>query len=333
MRKKVGKENKVIHRILKVVKNNHYFFITAHLRPDGDTIGSEIALAKWLKKLGKKVTVANVDPVPKIYHFLPGVNLIQKRKKIFNSFEVAFILECSEPERIGGIIDFKKQSGLIINIDHHARSKSYGDINWFDPKASATTEQIYKLIKTSKKNFTRDEAISLYVGLLTDTGKFQQHNTTPKTHQIAAELLKYGIKPEEIHQKIYATKSLSSLRLLGLSLSNLKLTGQGKIAYQEVTRGMHRETHYPEEDEEIINYPLSVPHVEVSILFREMFNKEKNEVKVGFRSRNKIDVHKIAQHFGGGGHFSASGCTLEGNLNKIKKLVINYVKNCVEYKS
>jgi len=321
----VGKENKVIRRILEVVKNNRHFFITAHLRPDGDTIGSEIALAKWLKKMGKKVTVANVDPIPEIYHFLPGVSLIQRRKKISDNFEVTFILECSEPERVGEIMDFRKQSGLIINIDHHAHSESYGDINWFDPKASATAEQIYKLIKASKKNFTRDEAINLYVGLLTDTGKFQQHNTTPETLQIVAELLKYGIKPEEIHQKVYATKSLSSLKLLGLSLSNLKLTGQGKIAYQEITRKMYRKTHHPEEDEEIINYPLSIPHVEVSILFREVFNKEKNEVKVGFRSRNKIDVHEIAQHFGGGGHFSASGCTLEGNLNKVKKLVINYV--------
>lgn len=322
------KKNKIIQEILNTVKNKHSFFITAHLNPDGDTLGSELALRSWLSRLGKKVTVVNVDPVPEIYRFLPGVNLIKKKNKIVENFDVGIVLECSEPERIGGIIDFRKQLGTVISIDHHLSSQSYGDINWFDTQASATAEQIYQLIKNSGRALTYNEALCLYVGILTDTGKFQQKNTTARTHRIVANLLSYGIHPEEIHQKIYTTKSYSTLKLLGLSLSSLELTEGGKIAYQGITKEMYKKLKNPEHDEETINYPLTIPQVEISVLFREL-KEEKNKIKVGFRSRDKVDVHKIAEHFGGGGHHNASGCIIEGNLEKVKKLVLNYVRKFI----
>ncbi|HCJ66254.1 MAG TPA: DHH family phosphoesterase [Elusimicrobia bacterium] len=319
------KKNRIVQKILKVVKDKVSFFITAHSNPDGDTLGSELALNSWLRKLGKRVTIVNVDAVPEIYRFLPRVDLIKKKKKVVGNFDVGFILECSDPGRIGGIINLDGQLGLVISIDHHLFSQSYGDINWFDSQASATAEQVYQLIKKSGETLTYEEALCLYVGILTDTGKFQQKNTTAQTHKIIADLLSYGINPEEIHSKIYATKSYSTLRLLGLTLNSLKLVAKGKIAYQEITQEMYKRTENYQHDEETINYPLTIPQVEISILFREIA-EEKNKVKVGFRSRNKVDVHKIAKHFGGGGHQNASGCVIEGNLKQVKNLVLNYIK-------
>jgi len=319
------KRNKIIQQILESVRNNCSFFITAHLNPDGDTLGSELALSSWLKRLGKRVTITNIDPVPEIYSFLPWIGWIEKKNKVLSNFDVGFILECSEPERIGGIINLEKQLGLVINIDHHLSAQNYGDINWFDPKASATAEQIYQLIRKSGGVLTCEEALCLYVGILTDTGKFQQENTTAHTHRIVADLLNYGIHPEEIYSKIYTRKSYSTLKLLGSTLTTLKLTGRGKIAYQEITRGMYEKNKNGQPDEETINYPLTIPGVEISVLFRET-KEGKNIIKVGFRSRNKVDVHKIAEHFGGGGHYNASGCILEGNLKQVEKLVLSYVK-------
>lgn len=316
------KKNRVIQRILDIVKKNHNFFITAHLSPDGDTLGSELALGSWLKRLGKRIKIVTFDPVPAIYHFLPRIERIEQKNRVSKNFDVGFILECSEPERMGGIIDIKKQLGIVINIDHHLSSENYGDINWFDSKASATAEQIYCLIKKSGMPLTYEEALCLYVGILTDTGKFQQDNTTVETHQIVAHLLSYGLDLEKIHSKIYATKTYSSLKLLGLTLSSLKLAEKGKIGYQKITKSMYKKNGQP--DEETINYPLAIPGVEISILFRET-KERKNIIKVGFRSRNKVNVHQIAEHFGGGGHHSASGCILEGSLKKVEAVVINYV--------
>lgn len=319
--------NKVVEEIIEVVRKNNNFFVTAHLHPDGDTLGSELALASWLKRLGKKVTVANFDPVPQIYRFLPDINSIRQAKNIKNSFDVGFILECSEPERIGEVIDLK-QMAQVVNIDHHVSSMQYGDINWFDPKASSVAEQIYRLIKISGENLTRKEALCLYVGIVTDTGKFQQCNTTPQSHLIAAELLNHNLRPEEVHQKIYATKSYSLLKLLGLALSSLKLASGGKIGYQEINQQAYKKLGYPEEDEETINYPLAIPRVKVNILFREFPNLS-GEIKVGFRSRNKVNVYRIAKHFGGGGHFNASGCILKGEMEEVKKRVLDYVRNFI----
>jgi len=317
-----------VRDILRIIKSSDTFFITSHLNPDGDTVGSELALLSWLKRLGKKVVVANLDPIPEIYHFLPGINAVHTKNKVTGNYDIGFILECSEPERMGNIIDFKKQLNKVINIDHHVSTITYGDINWFNSKFSATAEQIYLLIKNSKMMLTKEEAVCLYVGLLTDTGKFQQQNTTSETHRIVAELLKYAIHPEDIYQKIYATKSFFSLKLLGLALSSLRLVANGKIAYQEITRKMYEQAGLPEDDEEIINYPLSIPQVKVSILFREMRNNY-GKVKIGFRTRSKVNVYQIAEYFGGGGHLNASGCILEGNLDTVKKRIINYVKKFI----
>ncbi len=323
MEEKTAK-NRILRKILEVIKNNHSFFITAHCNPDGDTLGSELALSSWLKRLGKRVNVVNVDPVPEIYRFLPGINRIKKKKKVRGNFDAGFILECSDPERFGGIVDLEKQFATVISIDHHFSSQSYGEINWFDPQASATAEQIYRLIRASGAALTDQEALALYVGILTDTGKFQQKNTTPHTHQIVAELLSHRIHPEEVYSRVYATKSYPLLKLLGLTLDSLKLAAQGKIAYQEITREMLERTGSYQHEEETINYPLTIPQVKISILFREMI-EEKNKIKVGFRSRNKVDVHKIAQYFNGGGHQNASGCIIEGNLKQVENSVLGYV--------
>jgi len=319
---------KVISDIIHAIKNNKTFFIAGHMKPDGDTIGTGIALASLLKRMGKKVCVYSGEPIPPHMSFLSKASKvkIQVAARVSGKFDCAIILECLDLARMGNLIT-AEQAGTLINIDHHKSFSNYGDINYIDSQASSSAEQLFNIFKQLKMPILPHEADALYVGLVTDTGKFQQANTTPKSLRMAADLVEAGVVPTRMFGRLYATQSLPSLSLLGLSLSTLKLTPSGKIAYLEVTRKMYKKTNTTAADTEgLINHAMMIPGVVAGVLFRET---ESNLIKVSMRSIDYFDVNKIAKHFRGGGHKNASGCTFIGNITDAKRIILTYLREAV----
>lgn len=314
-----------LKKIAKIIRENKSFFITSHIRPDGDSIGSQLALKRILERLGKEVIIVNHDPVPKIYDFLPGSESIKQELPENKEFDVTFVLDSPEHSRLESSAETIRRAKVIINIDHHLGNERFGKYNYVDIKASAVGEQIYELTKVMDFKIDREIALGLYVGILTDTDSFRQSNTTSRTHEIVAHLMKIGdLKPAQITHQVYETQLPSAIKLLSMTLDTLERSEDGRIAWMTITDEMFKETGATlAETENFINYVRSVKGSEVAVLFTEL---TKDEVKVSFRSKPSADVNSIARTFGGGGHLRASACTLKGALEEVKQRVLAEVK-------
>lgn len=316
---------KILREILKVTRQNKSFLITSHLGPDGDSIASQLALSSFLKHLNKKVFIYGYDPVPKNYLFLPYSRQIQVAKKVPGKFDVAIVLDCGEIKRTGNPINFSTQAKILINIDHHLEGEKFASYSYVDPVASSVCEQIYNLMSLDGHKPTPQEAICLYTGILTDTGKFQQANTTPVTLRICAGLLEIGVCPARLFSSIYQTKSPDELRLLGLVLESMEIVNKS-IGIFILEPQMYKKTQTSGKNVEgIIDYLNLVEGVKVGLLFRPVLNKAIQTWRVTFRSTDNIDVQSIARKFGGGGHRRAAGCQIQGTLSQVKKKVLQEV--------
>lgn len=310
---------KSLARAARVVKAGRTFFLAGHRNPDGDTLGSALALASLLKGMGKSAQVFAADPPPDTLDFLPGIRKarIGRPADPDKRFDVAVLFECSSPDRIGGLIDLKTQAGTVIHIDHHRTSEPYGDINLIDPESSSTSEQVYGLFQALGKKPNSDEATCLYVGMVTDTGRFHYPATSPSTHRTAAELMERGARTADANDRIFATKVYPALKILGHCLSGLSLELGGKAAIQVISRrDFARHAARPEHSEDVVNYGLMVPGVWVSALFKEALGRRPGlgRISVSLRSRGKVDVSRLAQGFGGGGHRNAAGFHTQQSL-------------------
>jgi phosphoesterase RecJ-like protein len=317
---------KIVNEILKIFKKNNNFFITGHIRPDGDTIGSELAIASWLKKNNKNVEIAHTDKLPDNLLFLSGTENIIITNKIDKEYEVGIIFECPDTTRMKNIIDLNKLK-KIISIDHHPTEFSFGHINLINTKVSSCAELVYTLMRQSKYVPNLNEAICLYVGLVTDTGKFQQMNTTSNCLKIASELVKIGVNPAEIYRNIYGKKTVTSAKILAKALETLNF--EDGICYMWLSDKINKDIQNVQlTTDDIINYAGLISDTKIYVLFSEF--KDKGIVKVSLRSYDdNIDLNKIASKFGGGGHKHASGCEIKGSLNKIKQEVLEYLKKCI----
>ena len=312
----IKQRNELCKKIVSVIKQSETFFLSGHRKPDGDTVASELAMASLLKRMGKKVDVYNYESVPESLLFLPGAKSIKTAKKVNHCYDVAIIFECYDSERMGNIIDLKKQACHVINIDHHLKHSLFGDINFINIQASSNSEQLYYLFEFLKIPILKNEADCLYSGIMADTGRFNHSNTNVETLRIASELVKCGVQVHLLTEKMFGTHSLGALKLLGFSLSNLKLFHDQKIAYILLQQKNYEQTGSTEEDtEEIVNYGLHIPGVFMSILFKENFKNK--TVKVSLRSKRHVNVCQLAEKFGGGGHKYASGCTIPGNIKTV----------------
>ena len=319
---------KIITEILEAINKCRTFFIAGHIKPDGDTVGSGLALASFLHRLGKKASMYSLEPVPQYLTFLNKAKTIKIMQKVPGEFDCAIILECLDLERMGNLIT-AEQAGVLINIDHHSSFSNYGHINYIDSKASSSAELIFNIFKQFNMPILKHEAEALYVALVTDTGKFQQANSTPKAFRMAAELLEAGVVPTEIYGRLYATQSLPSLNLLGESLTGLKTAHFGKIAYFSITKKMYRHTHSGAADTEgIINHAMMIPEIIVGIFFRE--TETPGLIKVSMRSKDHFDVNRIAKHFGGGGHKNAAGCSIKGSIRSVEKMFLTHVGKLIK---
>jgi phosphoesterase RecJ-like protein len=319
---------KKIKEIAKAIGKYNNFLITSHINPEGDSLGSQLALAGLLRSLGKGFAIVNNNKVPDHYRFLPGADMIQDKVDINGEgFDAAIVLDCPNLKRTGRVKGMVKKAGYIINMDHHVSNENFGDLNWVAKDASSTGEMIYMLYKALGSGITREIALSLYISILTDTGSFNYNNTSSVTHEIISELMGYGIEPYNVAESVYGNKTLRAMKLLGKTLLGLKLAADGKIAYASVRRADFRRTKTaPHDCEDFVNFARSIKGVYVALFFRED-TKKRNQFHVSFRSRKKVDVNRVASHFGGGGHAAASGCVLKGSFESVRARVLKRVRD------
>jgi len=314
----------MLSQVVQLIEQKYRFMITSHIRPDGDGLGSGLALYWMLRSLGKHVDVVLRDRVPPSYMVLPGTDLVLVQDDVTEDYDAAFIIECSDVER-PGLPSLKDQ--FVVNIDHHSTTMPFGDINWIDPTAAAVGEMIYNLSKALGIEVTKEIAECIYTALLTDTGSFHFSNTTERTLKIASELVRRGVEPARISQALFYSHSFSKIKLLGLVLSGIERDESGRVAWIKLDRETMYEADACDEDADgIVNHALSVGEVEAVAFFKEL---EPDVYRVSLRSKGKNNVAKVAETFGGGGHRNAAGCRIEGDFEVVKQRVIEGLQSAI----
>jgi phosphoesterase RecJ-like protein len=316
-----------IRKVIDCIKAHNAFLVTTHQNPEGDALGSEISFYNLLKKLGKSATMVNQDPTPQEYTSLSGARLIKRyRHNMKLGFDCFVMLDCSDKSRCGRVAELVISGEPIVNIDHHISNAKFGDINWVLPTASSASEMVYRLYKAMRLRIDVDTAKALYVGILTDTGSFRYTNTTPFTHRVAAELLKFNLDVSKIYRNIYGSISFSDMSLLPKILLTLERDASEKIISFKIQRKLLEGKRVCFDlTDNVLSFGRLIRGSEVCVLFKEQQDKAK-QIRVNLRSEGKIDVNRIAQFFGGGGHKAASGCTVAGSLKSVKRKVINKIR-------
>jgi len=316
----------MLERVIEDLKGATRVAILSHVLPDGDCVGSMLALGRALESLGKQVLLVNPDPVPEYLVFLPGSDRIVTPNKVAEWPHQLICVDCSDPARLGKEVVMADKH--VINIDHHVSNTGFGSINYVDQDAAATGQIIARIVDGLGIAWDKELATLIYAAVVTDTGSFQYSNTSVEIHLLAAKLISTGIDVSNINQRIYETKSLEGVKLLGQALCSLEVSGDGKMAWIEITRStMERFGAKDEHTEGIISFTRSISSVEVGMLFREL---GPGQVKVGFRSKQFVDVNKLAGIFGGGGHYRASGCVVSGELKDVVPMVVAKAQEFVE---
>ncbi len=321
-----------LKKVIAYIKRNKSFLITTHTNPEADAIGSELALYRLLKILNKRVTIINEDPLPYGHSFLPCADKIIKFKNNLKNikFDCFIILDCSDLTRCGEVYRLNMDNKPIINIDHHISNERFGDINWVDTRVSSCAQLIYELYKKIHLPLDRKIALLLYVGIMSDTGSFRYSNTNSLTHRIASELLQYNLNVWRIYRNLYGNIPFEDMRLLISILPTMKLTAEGKVVWFQIRQNLLRNRKLSFDlSESVLNFGRSVKDAEVVVLFKENLGV-KDEIRVNFRSQGKIDVNKIAQYFGGGGHKTAAGATVKGKIDQVRKEVLAKIRESLK---
>lgn len=292
-------------------------WVVSHLLPDGDALGSSLGLMHLLGAQGKQVRVFSAGPVPEEYIFLPGMDQVSDVLPGAGEQDLAVMLDCHQPERTGPVSGkFLAKLPQVAIIDHHQGEVDFGQAAWVDPSFAATSEMVTLLAQAEGWDITPQAATCLFVGVQTDTGSFRYANTTPRVLRVAADLAEAGAEIWPISQEVYATRP-KRLRLLGRIMDNLELSREGRLALSQITLAdLEAVGAGPADLEQAVETLRLIPGVEVSALLRQT---PKGTVKVSMRSRGKVDVSRVAIDLGGGGHKSAAGVTIEGNLPGVRR--------------
>jgi len=294
-------------RILEVLRQGEKFLVTSHARPDGDAVGSMLAMGMLLHQMGKSADLVMSDRVPAVYRGLPGAGAIRAAMRVHGPYDAAILLECDglERARLRGLEMFP-----LINIDHHVSGREFGQINWIDCEVASAGEMVYRLLRAADCTLTPEMAVCLYTTVLTDTGGFCFGSTRPATFALAHELAIAGADPIRIAQDIYFSTSMAKMLLLGAALSNLKR--EGRMAWLWVTHhDMVRSCAAEEDCEGIVNYAVCISGIEAAVFLREL---PERRIRVSLRSKGGVNVAAVAERLGGGGHENAAGCTMMGPL-------------------
>src|SRR5580704_16622647 len=299
-----------IRQIVDAIRPRQRFVLSSHSRPDGDSIGSQLAMAYALRALGKDVAVVNSDAAAGPLMAFPGVGAITIADHAEGGFDAAIIMECGDLARTGvkGLDRF-----FVINVDHHPGNTGYGQINWFDPRAAACGEMVFDIVRELGVPLTVEIATHIYLAILTDTGSFHYSSISPRTFDICRETLEAGVDPVLIARNVYDSNNMGRLKLFGAVLSAMQLDTTGRIAIVYLDHEMARAAGGTYEDTEgLINLPLTVKEIQAVVFFKQV---EGDQYRVSMRSKGDIDIGSVAKQFKGGGHRNAAGCTVTGAID------------------
>lgn len=317
------------NEIVSILGQAEKILIATHIFPDGDALGSQLALGDSLAALDKKVFLYSEEKVSHLYDFLPGCERLQGSLPDLAQYDCVVAVDCADQKRLGKEAEKLLTAKKVIMIDHHAGHKPFGDIQWIDPKRASTGEMVYDLIVALGADISADAAYCLYTAVVSDTGSFMYSSTTADTFRVASELIALGVKPSEVAGKLFENFTVNRLQLLQLVLDSLEMHSDGQIAIINVTREMFASTGaVPADTENFINYPRAVASVRVAAFIKETRD---GVVSVSLRSKGAdCDVAELAAGYGGGGHTNAAGFKLrdqaplavrEDLLKKLKELV------------
>lgn len=314
-----------VQRIVEAVRARQRFVLSSHARPDGDSIGSQLAMAYALRELRKHVDVVNADAAPPPIRQFPGVGDIRIAPSVDGAFDAAIIMECGDLGRTGvtGL-----DRSFVINIDHHPGNTEYGALNWFDATAAACGEMVFDLVRALDVPLTRDIATHIYLAILTDTGSFHYSSISPRTFDICRECLEAGVDPVLVARNVYDSNNMGRLKLFGAVLSAMQIDPAGRIAIVYLDHEMARAAGGTYEDTEgLINLPLTVKEMQAVVFFKQI---EGESYRVSMRSKGDIDVAAVAKEFGGGGHKNAAGCTATGGIDTLQRLFVGKIDAAID---
>jgi phosphoesterase RecJ-like protein len=315
----------MLGQVVELIESKKFFGITTHARPDGDGIGSSLGLYWLLRSLGKEAEIIFRDEIPVSYGELPGAGNIRTIGKTDKTYDAVFVIECSDRQR-PGIEGLEEQ--FVVNIDHHATSELFGDVNWIDSTASAVGEMIYNLCKAIGGKISREIADCVYMALVADTGSFQYSNSSERTFKVASELIRIGVKPHKIAEAIYNSYPWSHVALMNKVLATVRRDESGRVAILRQDLKMVEETGAVEGDNNgFVNIPMSAREVLAVVYMKEV---RPSTYRVSLRSKDDINVAKVAEVFGGGGHKNAAGCRVSGEWDLLESEIVEAVLGAIK---
>jgi len=314
----------VLKPICEEILRRQRFLLTSHARPDGDSIGSQLAMAYALDALGKHVRIVNADPAPDHYREFPGVERIEIASHTDADADAVLVMECSDLSRTGvaGL-----EGRFIINIDHHVGNRMYGALNWFDESAAACGEMVFDLIQSLGVPLTREIATHIYLAILTDTGSFHHSNITPRTFDICRQAVEAGVNPAAMARGVFDSNSFGKLKLIGALLNAMELTDGGRLAVLYMDDAMLAACGCTHNDTEgVINLPLTAREIHAVVFFK---GGSSGDIRVSMRSKYDVDVRVVANEYGGGGHKNAAGFTVTGRLADVRPRILERLTRAI----
>ncbi len=311
--------------LAEAIRRRQRFVITSHVRPDGDAIGSSLAMAYALRELGKDVRVVFRDAPPGPLQVFPGVSDIEVTARVDDPGDAVIVMESGDLKRTGveGL-----ERGFVINIDHHLGNSMYGSLNWFDLSAAACGEMVFDLVKELGVPLTPEIATHIYVAILTDTGSFHYSSISPRTFDICRQCVEAGVDPPAVARSIFDSNNLGRLKLFGAVLSKMELDATGRLATVYVDQRLAQDCGGTYEDTEgLINLPLTVKEIQAVVFFKE---HGPDDWRISMRSKGEVDINAVAKQFGGGGHKNASGCSATGAIADLKKTFRELITRAID---
>lgn len=314
-----------LKRLKKLPPRKRSIAVVTHERPDGDALGSSLAMASVLRAAGYDACAVGSVPISRQFRFLKHRGLLVEPKRVSGALEVVFSLDATDPVRLGEAGAVFARAKRKLMIDHHPYNLMFGDVNWVDTGAAAVGQMVYQLARALKWSVPLDACEALYVAIMTDTGRFTFGNTTADALRIAGDLVQAGVDPERVSTGIYGERPRNEWELEARLRSSLKMEDGGAIATVELRDTDFEETKTtPAAAQDFASLPRTLEGVKMGIFFYEIEGGSKT--KVGFRSTRRLDVNRLAASLGGGGHRQASGCTIEGGLDVAKAVVLRAAK-------
>ena len=311
----IAADTGLLEQTADAIRKRQRFVVASHVRPDGDAVGSSLAIAHALRHLGKEVRVVSRDLPPPPLQGFPGVSEVEILDRVDDPGDAVIVMESGDLLRTG-IAGLER--GFVINIDHHVGNSMFGAINWFDVSAAACGEMVYDLVRELGVPLSHDIAVHLYVAILTDTGSFHHSNITPRTFEICRQCIVAGVSPSAVARSLFDSNNLGRLKLMGAVLSRMQLDSSGRLATVSVDEVLVTSCDGTYEDTEgLINLPLTVREIQAVVFFKEV---GPDDWRVSMRSKGDVDINAVARAFGGGGHKNASGCSASGSLEQLKRV-------------